>query len=228
MELLKTKYLKTEKTGATISGYEGKENPDLDRPFTNQKLVTAIDESNHASAPGKDAITYKLLRNRSNGSRSELLGLINKAWNKGSLLKEWKAAEVRFIPKPGKTPHVDNMRPISLTSCVGKVVDRMILKTLQRHLDATDQMPSSMYGFREHLGTQDVLLQLNEGLVIKKAKNQTPRAILARDLKGAFANVTHESILRSLNNTDCGERICNYIKDFLSNRTAAITIGEEK
>ncbi|KAG0445377.1 hypothetical protein HPB47_016084, partial [Ixodes persulcatus] len=71
------------------------------------------------------------------------------------------------------------------------VVERMVFKRLQRHLDVTDQMPPTMYGFRGHLCTQDVLVQLHE-LVIKKAKTPTPRDILALDLKGAFDNVTHE------------------------------------
>lgn len=225
MEDLKNRYLKTEK-GTPTSPYTGLDNPDLDQPFTDQELMAAIDESNQASAPGRDTITYKLLNNLSDKSRRELLGYANTAWRSGTLPKEWKEAEVRFIPKPGKTPHIDNLRPISLTSCVGKVIERMVLKRLQRHLDSTDQMPLSMYGFREHLSTQDILLQLNE-LVIKKSKTLTPRAILALDLKGAFDNVTHESILRNLNTTGCGVRTYEYIRDFLRNRMAIIKIGEE-
>lgn len=60
----------------------------------------------------------------------------------------------------------------------------------------------TMYGFRGHLSTQDVLVQLHEP-VINKAKNHTPRAILALDLKGAFDHVTHDSILRNLRDTGC-------------------------
>lgn len=116
-------------------------------------------------------------------SRAELLNLVNASWEKGSLPKEWKEAEVHFIPKPGKPPHVDNLRPISLTSCVGKVVERMVFKRLQRHLDVTDQMPPTMYGFRRHLSTQDVLVQIHE-LVIKQAKTPTPRAILRSISRG--------------------------------------------
>lgn len=72
----------------------------------------------------------------------------------------WKEAEVRFALKARKSPHIDNLRPISLTSCVGKVIERMVLNRLQKHLDSTDQMPDSMFGFRRHLSKQDVLLQL--------------------------------------------------------------------
>ncbi|KAG0416010.1 hypothetical protein HPB47_006825 [Ixodes persulcatus] len=159
-----------------------------------------------------------MLKNMSDKSRAELLNLANASWEK---------ADVRFIPKPGKPPHVDNLHPISLTSCVGKVVERMVFKRLQRHLDVTDQMPPTMNGIRRHLSTQDVSVQLHE-LVIKKAKTPTQRAILALDLKGAFDYVAPESILRNLRQMGCGKRIFKYVQDFLSNRSATIEIGEEK
>lgn len=228
LEELKTKYLKTERGQfPTPERYEGPENEELDRPFTMTELWSAIDESNSKSAPGRDAITYKLLRNMSEAVARGLLGHINETWESSRLPEEWKEAEVRFIPKPGKALTIDNMRPISLTSCVGKVMERMVLRRLQKHLEETNQMPATMYGFRQHLGTQDVLIQLQE-LVVKKATRNAPRGILALDLKGAFDNVSHASVLQNLNKTGCGRKTFAYITDFLTRRTATIRIGEEK
>lgn len=84
-----------------------------------------------------------------------------------------------------------------------------------------------MYSLRTHLRNHVVLLQLKE-LVIKKAKNPAPRTITALYLKEVFDNVTHESMLRKLKHTGCGERTFNYIQDFLRNRAATITIREEE
>ncbi|XP_077553585.1 uncharacterized protein LOC144168488 [Haemaphysalis longicornis] len=122
---------------------------------------------------------------------------------------------------------MENMRPISLTSCVGKVAERMVLKRLQADLDKTGQMPAMMYGFRQHLSTQDVMIQRSE-LVVKQAMKTAPRAILALDLKGAFDNVSHGSVLENLGRTRCGRHTFGYIKDFFTKRTATIRIGEEK
>ncbi|XP_077540901.1 uncharacterized protein LOC144153118 [Haemaphysalis longicornis] len=100
-------------------------------------------------------------------------------------------------------------------------------KTAKRHLEETGQMPATMFGFRKHLGTQDVMVQLHE-LVIKQATRSSPRAILALDLKGAFDNVTHASILRNLNGTGCGTRTFHYVRNFLEDRAAVLTIGNAK
>ncbi|XP_077528391.1 uncharacterized protein LOC144140064 [Haemaphysalis longicornis] len=228
LKALADKYLQTEKVQyPTPEGYEGPENEDLDRPFTISELWLAIDESNKKSAPGKDAITYKLLTNMSGKTAQTLLEHINNAWESSQLPPEWKEAEVRFIPKPGKAPSIENMRPISLTSCAGKVMERMVLRRLQAHLEETGQTPGTMFGFRKHFSTQDVMLQLQE-LVIKKATRNSPRAILALDLKGAFDNVTHASILTNLNKTRCGQRAYSYVKNFLAARTASIAVGSER
>ncbi|XP_077536195.1 uncharacterized protein LOC144148548 [Haemaphysalis longicornis] len=104
-------------------------------------------------------------------------------------------------------------------------MEKIILKRLQKHLDETKQMPDTMFGFRRHLGTQDVLIQLKEEILVP-ATRHSPRAILALDLKGAFDNVAHEAILRNLNNTGCGKKTYDYIVDFLSNRKAIIKIGD--
>ncbi|XP_077548311.1 uncharacterized protein LOC144161527 [Haemaphysalis longicornis] len=146
LEDLKAKYLKTERGQYSMpERYGGPENEEMDRPFTMTELWSAIDDSNRKSAPGRDAITYKLLGNMSEAAARGLL---------------------------------------------------------------------------------DVLIQLQE-LVVKKATGNAARGILALDLKGAFDNVSHASVLQNLNKTGCGRKTFGYIKDFLTRRTATIRIGEE-
>lgn len=84
-----------------------------------------------------------------------------------------------------------------------------------------------MFGFRKHLSSQDVTVQLNE-LVVKKATRHGPRGILALDLKGAFDNVMHAGVLSNLNETRCGRKTFGYVEDILTSRTAIVTVGGEK
>ncbi|XP_077552083.1 uncharacterized protein LOC144166431 [Haemaphysalis longicornis] len=201
IEDLKAKYLKTECGQFPLpEEYGAPENPELDEPFTTTELLTAIDKSNKKSALGTDAITYRLLNNVSDAATAELLDHINLAWERSELPTEWKEAEV---------------------------VERMVLQRLQGLLDETNQMPATMYGFPQHLCTQDVVRQLNE-LVFKKATRHSPRGILALNLKGAFNNVSHGSVLENLRKTGCGRRTYGYVENFLTKRTATIRIGEER
>ncbi|KAG0434878.1 hypothetical protein HPB47_018811 [Ixodes persulcatus] len=54
-----------------------------------------------------------------------------------------------------------------------------------------------MFGFRSHLPTQDVMLQIKED-IFDKFSCTTTQVVLARDMKGAFDNVSHTLVLKNL------------------------------
>ncbi|KAG0421541.1 hypothetical protein HPB47_002570 [Ixodes persulcatus] len=68
---------------------------------------------------------------------------------------------------------------------------------------------------------------IKKDLLERPSRTQT-RAVLALDLKGAFDNVTHESVLRGLANIDCGQNTYGYIRSFLTDRTAILNIGSPR
>ncbi|KAM7298867.1 venom metalloproteinase antarease-like TtrivMP_A [Ixodes scapularis] len=138
--------------------------------------------------------------------------------------QQWKHADVTLIPKPGKPLNPKNLRPISLTSCVGKLFEHMAHDRLSPHVEGKGYFPDTMYGFRPHLSTQDILLQLKEE-VLDSLNNHSKRSILALDIKGAFDNISHQAILQGVASTNCGERTYKYFASFLTNRTATVGIG---
>lgn len=153
------------------------------------------------------------------GSLATLLAHTNIVWESGSLLAPWKHAKIVLIPKPGTPLHFDNLRPISLTSCAGKVTEHVFLTQLTEYMGKEDKFPYTMRGFRPRLSTQDVLLQLQHQVLHTR---QGPT--LGLDLTKAFDNVTHHSILEGLSELNVDRKTYRYIKHFLSNRTATLTI----
>ena len=60
-----------------------------------------------------------------------VLDIFNNIWATGETPACWKEATVIPIPKPGKdAKNPSNYRPISLTSCLCKTMERMINKRL--------------------------------------------------------------------------------------------------
>ncbi|XP_049271608.1 uncharacterized protein LOC125758439 [Rhipicephalus sanguineus] len=82
-----------------------------------------------------------------------------------------------------------------------------------------------MLGFRPHLSTQDVLLQLHHDLLDPPTFSDT-KALLSLDLHKAFDHVSHSAILAELAALNPGTRTYNYIRAFLTARTAEIIIGD--
>lgn len=61
--------------------------------------------------------------------------------------QEWRHADITMIPKPGKPPSLNQLRPISLTSCVGKLLEPIVLARLQPYIDEHAPLPLTMFGF---------------------------------------------------------------------------------
>lgn len=221
---LKERYI-GEPTEISYPEYRGRKNEELDEEIQANEVIRAAQELTRNTAPGKDRIQNKLLKNLDLYSYHKLTEYMNQVWRSGELPKEWKHAEITLIPKPGKRPDIENLRPISLTSCIGKLMEHVILNRLQPYLEDKGVFTDTMFGFRPRLSTQDVFLQIKED-ILEPAARPRPQTVVALDIKGAFDNVGHELILNNLESTGCGERMYNYVRDFLRERTATIGIGE--
>ncbi|KAG0443571.1 hypothetical protein HPB47_014769 [Ixodes persulcatus] len=204
--------------------YTGDPNPEMDEPFSLAEIGAAVYTLTRNTTPGRGKIPNKLLRNLDHVARQILLDYINDCWLRGSLPPQWKHADVTLILKPGKPLNPKNLRPISITSCVGKLFEHMVHNWLSPYIEDKGYFPYTMYGFLPHLSTQDILPQLKEE-VLDSLNNHSKRSILTLDFKGAFDNISHQAILQGVASTNCGERTYKYFASFLTNRTATVGIG---
>lgn len=181
----------------SLPDYSGSENPDLDSPITVAEVRAEINRLRTKTAAGPDKISNRMLRNLDDGSISNLTTYMQKCWDKGEIPQEWKAANVVLIPKPGKKLNFEHLRPISITSCLGKLMEHVIQTRLNRFMEDQNLYPDSMIGFRPHLSVCDVMLQLKEPVIDKKTVDT--RVIVDLDVSKAFDNVKHAAILENLN-----------------------------
>ncbi|KAK8782983.1 hypothetical protein V5799_015676 [Amblyomma americanum] len=87
------------------------------------------------TAPGPDRINTKMLFNMDDISLRKLVKYFNtQCWNKGQISDSWKLDLAGFIHKPKKPCDIDHLRPISLTSCLGKLFERVVNARLKRLL----------------------------------------------------------------------------------------------
>lgn len=136
--------------------------------FSLNELKKAIVKAK-VTAPGKDKISYAMLKHLSNSSLSVILELFSKIWWEGKLLRSWKLAIVVPIRKPGKGPAIStNYRPIALTSHLGKIMERMIVDRLSFYLESHNLLSTFQSGFRKGSSTMDPVVDLESD--IRKAQ----------------------------------------------------------
>lgn len=77
------------------------------------------------TVPGRDQITNAIIRNLSYRTLCQLMDFFNEKMSaNGQVPREWKEAEITLIPKLGRTRNLQNLRPVSLTSCMGKLFEK--------------------------------------------------------------------------------------------------------
>lgn len=98
-------------------------------------------------------------------------------------------------------------------------MEKLILNRLDWYLETGNHLPHTLIGFRRHVCTEGVAFRIQEDVFAHPSTAQL-HTIVGVYLKKAFNNVTHAAILYNLQETQPGSRLFNYIKDFLSKRTA--------
>ncbi|GFW00095.1 putative RNA-directed DNA polymerase from transposon X-element [Trichonephila clavipes] len=124
--------------------------------------------SAHNTSPGPDGISYELLRHLNEGSLVNLLRLFNRIWREQVYPTQWQEAIVIPILKPGKDPKNPlSYRPIALTSCLCKTLERMVNVRLVYQLEKNKCIHLLQSGFRVREGPLSTIL------LSCKAKSET-------------------------------------------------------
>ena len=118
-------------------------------------------QKSHDTATGPDEIHYQMLKHLPDSALLTLLHIFNDIWTTGVFPESWRLDTVIPIPKPGKD-HTEptNYRPIALTSCLCKTLERMINKRLVWYLESNDLISPIQSGFRSDRSTNDHLIRL--------------------------------------------------------------------
>ena len=72
------------------------------------------------------------------------------------------------IYKAGERNCLENHRPISLLSCVSKILERIISKQTTKYLEQNELLFENQYGFRKGHSTENALLKLTDHISMEK------------------------------------------------------------
>ena len=123
-------------------------------------MRSALNTSNN-TATGPDDIHYQIINQLPEVTLNILLDLFNDIWQKGTFPEIWKEATIIPIPKPDKDhSNPQNYRPIALTSCLCKTLERMINDRLVWLLESNNLLTNIQNGFRHNRTTTDHLIKL--------------------------------------------------------------------
>ena len=168
-----------------------------------------------------------MLTHLGNSAVNKLLEIFNPSWEEGKLPQIWREAIMIPILKKGKDPkQASSYRPISLTSCVVKTMERIVNERLRWHLETTNLLASEQAGFRQFRSTEDQATYLSQEI---EEAFQEQKLVFAAwiDLQKAFDKVWTEGLLVKLLRNGVAGNMFPWIKSYLFNHRARVSLDSK-
>ena len=198
----------------------------MKKPITLHELNSALKRLKAKKSPGPDGVSNEMLTHLGSAAVYKLLEVFNSSWEDGSLPQIWKEAIMKPILKSGKDPKkAVSYRPISLTSCVVKTMERIVNERLRWYLETNNLLVPEQAGFRQFRSTEDQATYLSQE-VEDAFQEQKLLFVTWIDLQKAFDKVWTDGLLVKLLRSGISNNMYQWIKAYLFNRRARVSVDQ--
>ena len=165
--------------------------------FSEDDIIKAIEEIKPNAASGPDEIPVLLLKSCKVALARPIYILWSQSLEKGSVPSFYKFSHVFPLHKKDSCAVAANYRPISLTSHIIKVYERVIRKKLVDYLEMNNLICGKQHGFRSGRSCLTELLHHFDD-VLESLTNNSDFDSIYLDYAKAFDKVDHKLLIRKL------------------------------
>ncbi|CAL4062773.1 unnamed protein product, partial [Meganyctiphanes norvegica] len=188
-----------------------------------QNAISAMDQN---STAGPDGITAKFLIKTRENISVPLAIIMRKSIDQGQIPDVLKLAYVTPIHKGGSKLKPENYRPVSLTSHIMKIFERVVKVQLIKHLKENNLINPGQHGFVPGRSTQTQLLD-HFCRVYEALEEGVRLDTVFLDFAKAFDKVDHNILIRKLAENKIKGKLGRWIKEFLINRKFRVVANGE-
>ena len=191
--------------------------------FDPSDIAAAIAEISLDSASGEDEFPAILLKKCSSEVSYPIYLIWKDSLREGSIHSMFKSQLICPVFKKGSKALAENYRPISLTSHIIKIFERVVRNHIVNHLEHNNLLINNQHGFRKGKSCLSELLDHYTEIVNSFNEGSDTDAIFL-DFAKAFDKVDHDVLLRKLQNLGITGELHNWIRSFLTNRVQKVTV----
>ena len=198
---------------------------DLNAPISMQEIKSSIKSYNSGGKSNdKEGFNPKMFKHLGEKFLKYLLKTANICFNNGKWI--WSKSEVIFLRKSGKDSYSKpgSYRPISITSYIGKLIEKIIAKRIQKFLDLIGKHDPNQEGFMEGKNTIRYLNRLVTGIK-SDIKKKLTSVCLFIDFEKAFDSIWKKGLIVKLFNLGIQGKILHLINSFLMERIVSLNIN---
>ena len=197
----------------------------FDKEFTLEEIQLATNKLK-VNAAGGDKINNWFLKKLPLDVLKILLFIFNKSYREGKFPKMWKNADIIPIFKSGKDPtKPKNYRPISLLSCLGKLMERLVYNRLYWISEKCNFLSDEQCGFRQRKSTIEPLIRLTQDIHRGFSTKSSTYAVFL-DISKAYDTVWKDGLRFKLFTKGVRGRLLFWLSDFLEHRKGRVKLDD--
>lgn len=195
-----------------------------DFDFSENDIISAIDKIKNSSAPGPDRLSSTFLKQCKHSLAHPIYLLWRESLDCGQIPSLLKTANVTPIYKGGSKAIPKNYRPISLTSHLSKIFERVVRTKLVQFLENHKLLNDTQHGFRSGRSCLSQLLA-HYDKIIEYVEDGSNVDVIYLDFAKAFDKVDHGILARKLRTLGIGGKVGSWINQFLTARVQTVVIN---
>ena len=181
-------------------------------------IIDAIQELSPTSAAGPDGLPSPLLVNCATELAPLLLIIFTLSLSSGVVPPSFKQAAITPVFKSGNRSVSSNYRPISLTSVISKVLERIIRKQVSSFIDKKCSLNSTQHGFRNGRSCLSALVNVFDD-IMHMLDGGSSVDMVYLDFSKAFDKVDHGILLHKLKALGITGNLGIWFYNFLTNQS---------
>lgn len=193
--------------------------------FNLYNIIKQIIALKHSFHPGPDSIPPALLKLAGPDIPLFLLNIFNLSLKAGVYPDRWKQAIVIPRHKGGSRHELANYRPISHTSILTRIMERIIKDNIMLFLSSQNLIDRSQHGFLRGRSCHTCQFEFLD-YVTKSADSGQSMVIIFLDMEKAFDRVPHAELLTKLASYGFANPLLAWVSSFLSARTQCVRVGD--
>ena len=197
-----------------------------DIAITEGSIIDAIDQLKEFSAPGPDGICNKLLIELKDILALPLSLIFRKSLDESRIPDDWRLSNVTPVYKKGTKADAVNYRPVSLTSNICKLMERVVNVPFSAFLNK-HVLNNTQHGFRRGRSCQTNLIEFMDK-VTEWLDEGDSVDVLYLDFSKAFDKVNHRILVAKLKAAGVEGKLLAWLEDWLSGRKQCVVVNGQK
>ena len=188
------------------------------------EVKRALSEMNGGKAGGPDGLHPRLLKQLPDEAVEVVCVLFGRCFREVNVVQSWREDEIVPLLKAGKDPSkIGSYRPVCLTSCLGKWMERVVCSRIRWVLESGGKLSRFQAGFREGRGVSDQLVRLSQS-IWDAYQEREKTCLLLYDFERAFDRVWRDGLLLKLVEAGVSRPVVRWVQEWLKNRLAWVKV----